>query len=189
MEEVGEEPRPPMRSRTQEEAGAAALGREEEVAEAGWCPGNPGEEAAEGRRSSLEEEGAGSRSWRWVVEVGGSPEGPLRPRRGAGAEVAAAGGPREPVGGQRRVWENLWPSGGEEEEGTPSQEVEEEGGPSEEEEEEEGGTPGKEQSGISRGIMGNVGHDDNHLWSSSWWRFGNVTVGRTLRPRCRKKRA
>lgn len=68
--------------------------------------------------------------------MGGSPAGPLRRRRKAGAEAAAAGVPREPVGAQRRVSGNLWPSGGEVEEGTLGQVVEEEGRPSEEEEEE-----------------------------------------------------
>lgn len=144
-EEEEEEPRPLWRSWTAVEGGAAALGRVEGGAEAGRGPGNRAEEAAEGGRSGLGEGGAGGRSWE--VEVGGSPGGPPRRGRGAGAEAAAAaGGPREPVGAQRRVSGNLWPSGGGAEEGTPGQAGEEEGRPSEEEEEEEEHPRGNNQA-------------------------------------------
>lgn len=146
-----------------EEAGAAE-GLVEEAAEAGWCLRNRGEEAAEGRRSWVEEEEAGSRSRSGEAEVGGSLAGPPRGRRGAGAEEEAAGGlPQvEPEGvwAQRRVSGNLWPSRKEEEEeGTLGQEAEEEAPPSEEEEEEEEHPEKKTIKSVSSisGILGNVG--------------------------------
>lgn len=100
----------------------------------------------EGRRSWMEEGEARSRSRSWEAEVGGSLAGPLRRRRGVGAEEEAAGGLQqvepESVWAERRVSGNLWPSRAEEE-GTLSLEAEEEEGPPSEGEAEEEEHPEK----------------------------------------------